>query len=123
VTTACLWGLAPVAVLLGTRLRWVALAAWLAGLAAAMFAVATPGLGTIKLLLVMPLCEAVAASMVGRGGVVRGLLGAVAGKAAFLVFLWRWVGHAWVPSGAYLFLAALAAAGAAGSALAVGPRK
>jgi hypothetical protein len=123
VTAACLLGLAPAVVLCGTRLRWVALAAWLAGLAAAALALATPGLGAVKLLLIMPVCEAVAASIVGRGGVIRGLLGAVAGKVAFLVFLWRWVGHAWLPSGTFLFVAALAAAGAAGAALVVGTRK
>jgi hypothetical protein len=122
-TNACLWGLAPAALLLATRLRWVALAAWLAGLGAAAFAVTIPGLGALKLLLIMPICEAVAASAVGRGGVLRGVLGAVAGKVAFIVFLWRWVGHAWLPSGTFLFLAALAASGAAGAALAVGARK
>lgn len=135
---ACLVALAPLAVLLGTRLRWAALGSWLAGLGAAYLAVTMPGhaSGTpddlarwlialiLKFLLAMAIAEAAAAALVHRGGLVRALLGAIAGKAAFLVLLVRWSGrHDVLPFEAMLFLAAMAASGAAGATLAAFTKK
>ncbi len=130
--TACLAALVPLVALLGTRLRWTALASWLAGIGAALLVLDMPGGAAgvpdeivrwlialaLKFLLVMLVAEAAAAAIVARGRVLGALLGAVAGKAAFIALLLRWSdGRDRLPFDALLVLAALAASGAAGATL------
>jgi hypothetical protein len=118
-----------VALVLGaTRLRWMLLGSWAAGMGGAWLAFGwlgdEPGgvpdeiIGwlirlVLKFLLVMIFCEAAAAAVIGRGRLIAALVGAAAGKAGFILLVLR------RPSAhdGILFLMALAASGAVGATL------
>src|SRR5262249_52938607 len=114
VSAVCLLALAPLGLLLVTRLRWVAMVSFLAGLAAAYSFVGHAFV--LKALLAMVVAESVGAAVVRGGGFFRAFLGAAAGTAGFLYV----IVHARVFP---LFVAALAAAGAAGATLLVSTKK